>query len=127
MTRLVTVDNILDSGGDHIDWAAKATPQQRANAAVLASRVSSLLAELGYDKRPLIKEGLRPSNASWGALKSAHKEGKAVDFIDRDGVLKRMCTSALLKKHALRMEHPDDTPTWCHLDTRAPHGSIFHP
>lgn len=127
MIQLVTIDNILDSGGDHVDWAAKATQQQRANAAVLASRVSALLAELGYVKRPLIKEGLRPTNAQWGAVMSAHKEGKAVDFIDRDGVLKQKCTSVLLKKHALRMEHPDNTPTWCHLDTRTPYGSIFHP
>jgi hypothetical protein len=127
MTPLVTVDNILDSGGDHLDWAAKATPVMRANAAVLAARVSSLLAELGYTKRPPIKEGLRPENASWGAKLSAHKEGKAVDFIDRDSSLKAKCTPVLLKKHGLRMEHPDEAPTWCHLDTRQPFGSIFHP
>lgn len=127
MTQLVTTQDILSSGNDHPEIAAKATAIQTANAAILAARVSALLAELGYTKRPGISDGLRDQNATFGAPKSAHKEGKAVDFIDRAGVLKSKITSALLKKHALRMEHPQDTPTWCHLDTREPFGSIFHP
>lgn len=127
MTQLVTADDILSSGGDHPDRIQTATHDQRVNAAVLAARVNALLTEFGYKKRPGISDGLRPADAAYGAPKSAHKEGKAVDFFDRTGVLKGKVTSALLKKHGLRMEHPDATPSWCHLDTRTPYGSIFKP
>jgi hypothetical protein len=124
---LITAEDVLSTGGDNPKLAAAATPTQQANAAVLASRVSQLLAELGYEKRPAITDGLRDANAKYGAPKSAHKEGKAIDLRDRDGTLKAKITPELLKKHALRMEHPDATPTWCHLDTREPHGRIFRP
>lgn len=124
---LITTEDVLSTGGDHPELAAAATPEQRANAAVLAARVSQLLAELGYTKRPAITDGLRAANATYGAPKSAHKEGKAIDLRDRKGELKAKITPELLKKHALRMEHPDATPMWCHLDTRTPHGRIFHP
>lgn len=124
---MITADDILSSGGDHPELAAAATPEQRANAEVLAERSSALLTELGYTKRPGISDGLRAANATYGAKRSAHKEGKAVDFFDRGkGPLKKKITAPLLKKHKLRMEHPDDTPTWCHLDTREPYG-IFKP
>jgi hypothetical protein len=150
MTQLVTTEDILSTGGDYPERIKTATPEQRANAAVLAARVSALLAELGYKKRPPFSDGLRPQNATYGAKKSAHKEGKAVDSIDPRCELKNKIASPaevaagfspLLKKHGLRMEHPDETggkntplrpdgskkTPWCHLDTRTPFGSIFHP
>ncbi len=123
---MITAEDILSSGGDRPELAKGATSEQRANAALLAQRASALLTELGYTKRPGISDGLRAPNASYGAPRSAHKEGKAVDFYDRQDVLKSKITAPLLKKHKLRMEHPDDTPTWCHLDTREPYG-IFKP
>lgn len=135
MSQLVTADDILSSGGDHPEIAAKATQEQRDNSALLAARVSALLSELGYTKRPPINDGLRDANAGYGAPKSAHKEGKAVDFGDREkpGVLTLKAKiikaggAAFLKKHGLRMEHPTATPTWCHLDTRPGTSRIFHP
>lgn len=123
----LTAKNILDSDGKRLVLRLEAKDAQRINAAELAARVNALLLELGYTERPEISDGLRDANAAYGAPKSAHKEGKALDFKDPGNVLAKQITKTLLLKHKLRREDTDATPTWCHLDTREPHGSIFRP
>jgi uncharacterized protein YcbK (DUF882 family) len=121
---------VLDSDGKFPDRRKVATQAQRDNAAVLVGRCNSLFLALQIAERPKVTSGLRTivSNAvAGGAKKSAHLEGKACDFADIEGYLKRRITPELLKKHGLRMEHPKHTPTWLHLDIREPAGLIFIP
>src|SRR5205809_1086127 len=59
-----------------------------------------------------------------GAAKnSLHMLAKAGDLHDREQFLKKNLLpltnpahAELLRKYSLFMEHPDYTPTWCHLD-----------
>ncbi len=92
---------------------------------MLCERVNALLTELGVHLVE-VNDGYRDSAVKYGALKSAHKEGKAVDLKDHEHVLSGRITMALLEKHKLRREDDDYTPSWTHLDTRQPYG-IFRP
>ncbi len=125
MKAPLTTDRILNSDGKHAARAAKATPEHRANANLLCQRVNALLTELGVDEVE-VNDGFRDSSVTYGAAKSAHKEAKAVDLKDKAKALSSKITKELLQKHKLRREDNDDTPTWCHLDTRQPYG-IFKP
>lgn len=123
----LTAHDVLSSSGEHPDREVNATPQQRANAAEVAARVTALFAEIGLPV-PVVSSGLRTpeANAAAGGAKfSAHLEGKAVDLVDSGKKISSRITPALLLKHQLRREDNDSTPTWCHLDTRQPWGSIF--
>ena len=73
-----------------------------------------------------VNDGYRDAFVNYGAPKSAHKEGKAVDLKDHEHELSRKITRDLLEKHKLRREDDDFTPSWTHLDTRQPYG-IFKP
>jgi hypothetical protein len=123
---LVTAKDILDSDGKHPQRRLGATDKHRQNAAVLAERVNALFAELGITERPRINDGYRLLRGG-GAARSAHLEGKAVDFSDPGNKLGLRITRALLLKHKLRREDTDYTSSWCHLDTREPHGTVFKP
>lgn len=127
MKMPLTAKDILDSDGKHLELRESATQRQRDNAADLANRVNQLLLAIGMTDRPRVNDGLRAQNATYGAKRSAHKEGKALDFADIDGSLKKRITPELLLKCGLRMEHPDYCNGWVHLDTRAPSGRIFKP
>lgn len=133
---MITAEDILTTDGKRPEMLKNATKEQKANAEATGGRITALLDEVNLPYRPRVTDGLRPQNASYGAKKSAHKEGKAGDLSDRDGALKKKLVtpeeikagfSERLKRHGLRMEHPDATKGWCHLDTREPHGSIFKP
>lgn len=140
MSKLpVTAKDILDSDGRFPERRNSATQPQRDAAAVLAARVNHLFLKLGMTDRPAISSGLRDAKSNslaGGAPKSAHLEGKAVDFSDGDGRLKKVAVtheevengfSQRLADCGLRMEHPDSTKSWAHFDTRQPHGRIFKP
>lgn len=140
MSKLpVTAKDILDSDGRFPERRNGANQWQRDEAAALAARVNHLFLKLGMKDRPAISSGLRDkasNQAAGGARKSAHLEGKAVDFADSDGRLKKAAVTAeeaaagfsqRLADCGLRMEHPSSTPTWAHFDTRQPHGRIFTP
>lgn len=125
----ITADDILSSDGQHPQRAAKATAEHRANAVVTAQRVNGLLHELGYkdgDERPRINDGYRDESVTYGAKRSAHKEGKALDLDDDSGSLDKRITRPLLVKYKLRREDSDYTHGWSHLDTREPYG-VFKP
>ena len=65
--------------------------------------------------------GFRLPTATTGAGLSSHKEAKGVDVYDPLNLLDNAITDALLEEFDLYREHPDSTPRWCHLTTRAPH------
>ena len=123
----LTAKDILDSDGKYPERRKAATDEQRENAAILAARVNAMFLQMGMDERPVINEGLREQNAKYGAKRSWHKRGGAVDFRDSNRKLSSAITKALLLKFKLRREDNDYTPTWTHIDIGEPHGVIFKP
>lgn len=71
--------------------------------------------------------GFRLGTATTGRALSSHKEARGVDVFDAHNRLDDYLTrfddgpmNAVLEKFGLYREHPDSTPGWCHLTTRAP-------
>lgn len=72
--------------------------------------------------------GFRLPTATTGRQNSSHKEAKAVDVFDPKGDLDKWLDgfedghngNIKLEQYGLYREHPDSTPGWCHLTTRAP-------
>lgn len=125
----ITAEHYFKAYADH----PEITDEIRANAETLLGRVNLLLDEcvsMGWE--PLINPatrtyisgkqngGWRPSDCPIGAPNSSHKTGSGVDVADGDGELDAMITDELLSRHGLYREHPESTPGWCHLTTRAP-------
>lgn len=110
------------------------TPEHEAAATDLLARVENLCTTLAWDypidpdtgtsisgsKGGAGDGGFRLTTATTGSAKSSHKEAKAVDIYDPANLLDDLITDALLTAYGLYREHPDDTPGWCHLTTRAP-------
>lgn len=82
--------------------------------------------------------GFREEHATTGADNSSHKQARGVDDSDQHDELDDWLTTfdrqdglhnEVLERHGLYREHPDATPTWCHLTTRPPHSGkrTFHP
>lgn len=69
-----------------------------------------------YTKKGIPKEKI--------PMGSAHLRGGAVDLADKDCFWKNFCKTneKLLKQVGLWVEHPDETPTWCHFQI-FPYGS----
>lgn len=106
------------------DAAAPLTPQMRANMEKLLIALN-LLRDL-YGKPLKVSSGYRPAAinaATPGAAKgSAHLSCEACDFEDPDRKLIQWCLRNLdiLEKAGLYLESPINTPTWVHLQVRAP-------
>jgi hypothetical protein len=110
--------------------------EHRQAAKELLSRVNGLIEEAvlegGYLVMPRFDNGSlvhgdrnggwRPFNCPFGSIHSAHKEGKAVDVVDRDGVLDTWLFNNpdVLDRYDMCIEHPASTRGWCHLTTRVP-------
>ncbi len=96
----------------------------------VSSNIDMLLKALNivreaYGKPMVVSSGWRPASINakvGGAKKSAHVVGLAADFKDHDNRLKEWCLANLsvLAKAGLYMEDPSATPTWVHLQLRAP-------
>lgn len=119
-----------------------ATPERWQAADELLGRVNRLLERAdeaglhiwdnpvtGSEVSGRINGGFRPQDCPEGALHSSHKEGKAVDIYDPANSLDTWITDELLEELGLYREHPEATPHWCHLTTRAPGSGnrTFHP
>lgn len=105
------------------DAAAPLTPQMRQNMEKLLV-ACNLLRDL-YGKPMSVSSGYRPPTANaaaGGAKQSCHLTCEACDFQDTDRKLVQWCLRNLdiLVKAGLYMESPINTPTWVHLQTRAP-------
>lgn len=125
----ITAEHYFKAYADH----PEITDEIRANAETLLGRVDLLLDEcvsMGWE--PTINPatgtyisgqdngGWRPQACPIGAPSSSHKTGSGVDVADGDGELDKLITDELLTRHGLYREHPESTPGWCHLTTRAP-------
>lgn len=78
--------------------------------------------------------GWRPPECPQGALGSSHKEGKAVDRYDPEGLIDKWCMNhaevgGLLESCGIYIEHPEATPHWSHWTIRRPGSGnrVFRP
>jgi len=109
------------------------TPAIIKNASDLLAKVNALLSLFGYPRG--VNSGWRPKTVQMEinprAPNSKHITGQAIDLEDRDGKLKEWCVfhQDQLERFGLYMEHPEDTPTWVHLQTVPPKSGkrIFKP
>lgn len=123
---MITVEEYFGRWADHED----ATPECRAAAEELLSRVNALLTASGISPpvNPVTGNqisankfgGFRPQFVPIGAPHSAHKEGRAVDVYDPGNALDHWITDERLEEFDLYREHPTTTHGWSHLTTRAP-------
>lgn len=118
--------------GRDVQYAKELTPQIRANAKVTIERANRLLAMFyaavsGAVRRDATS-GWRPAvvnaNTKGASPTSKHMTGEAVDVEDASQALdKWLMTPAgqqALVMCELWLEHPESTPTWCHLQTVPP-------
>lgn len=103
---------------------------QKKNLKALRNAVNAF--RKAYGKPMYVSSGYRPgkyNKAAGGASKSAHLTCEAVDFEDNSGKIKQFIKDnpSILEDCGLYMEHPDNTPTWVHLQTRKTKNRIFKP
>lgn len=129
----------------HYFGAKPHTPEHSAHATNLLESVNALIDQAVYEgqfsrnvdpdtgteisgsKGGAGDGGFRLSTATTGSRMSSHKEARGVDVFDPTDRLDEYLSkfddgdgNAVLEKHGLYREHPDATPGWCHLSTRAP-------
>lgn len=96
----------------------------------ISDNLDKLLVQLNivrdlYGKPMYVSSGWRPSSVNTsvgGSKKSNHMIGLACDFKDTDRQLTEWCLKNIQKltELGLYMESPDSTPTWVHLQLKAP-------
>lgn len=135
MSQLITPHDVLSSSGKYPERldSPECVIGVRINAADTAERVSKLLGALGISA-VTVSSGFRTSSsnaATSGAKRSAHMSGEAVDLVDTDGSLGRLCLSRvdLLHLYDVYIENPQFTNGWLHIQKRAiPSGNrVFLP
>ena len=130
---MITLDEWLGPYAEHED----ATAEVREKALKMLSTVNDLLQvyqedgftvpvnqATGSQVSGQKNGGFRPKNSTVGAPFSKHKTGHAVDIYDPFGKLNDWITDELLTEFELYREHPDATPTWCHLQDISPGSKI---
>ena len=125
-------------------YRTQLTPVLRANAArtVEAAQKLLILAKgAGQEMHPnaktgMVRSGWRPpaiNAGTMGASKtSLHMQCLAVDLEDNNKALGRWCLAnadTVLKDLNLWLEHPEATPSWCHVQLRPPGSGrrVFRP
>jgi hypothetical protein len=114
--------------GRDVLYVHELTKEIRANARETIRRVNLLLIRAGFAERKGhdSRSGWRPRavNAATpnAAPLSKHLLALADDVEDNDKAVQQWCMVHLdvLEELGLWMEHPRDTPTWCHLQTVPP-------
>lgn len=122
---MITIDAIL--GATKYDTLPA---EHKANVKALFAALHDF--ETAHGKPLHVSSGYRTvehNKAIGGAPHSNHLTGKACDFSDPDGAIKKWCLANLpiLVKLGLYMEHPDSSPTWCHLQTKPTKNRVFRP
>jgi len=109
------------------------TDDKRSNAEEMIDKANQLLERFGEPRK--VNSGWRPAQingATVGAAKkSKHMTCEAIDLEDKDGSLDAWCMDNLevLQEIGLWLEHPDATPTWCHVQIVPPRSGnrVFKP
>lgn len=100
------------------------TAEMRSNAADMVAKANMLLDNFGCTRA--CNSGFRPrsinENIPGAAKGSLHMTCNAIDIEDRDGELDKFCMANLdlLASIGLWLEHPEATPTWCHVQRLPP-------
>src|SRR5262249_14899661 len=129
--RMITLGDYF-MGRDR-QYAAELTEELRINAGITVARANLLLSRAGLSSR--VNSGWRPAavnaageNAAQG---SKHMSCLAIDLADDDGALDAWCMAnpRALEEIGLWLEHPEATPTWCHVQTVPPRSGkrVFKP
>lgn len=128
---MITLDDYY-MGRDR-DYPHELTDELCCNAALVVERVNRLLARAGLART--VSSGWRPPavNAAvpGAAPRSKHLTCQAIDIDDEDDALDAWCLAHLevLEELGLWLEHPDATPSWCHLQIVPPASGnrVFEP
>jgi len=119
--------------GRDLQFPDELTDELRTNAASTVDRVNQLLEAFGEDRK--VNSGWRPAvvNAATpnAAKRSKHMTCQACDLADYTGSLDAWCVNNLeaLERIGLWLEHPDSTPSWCHVQIIPPKSNnrVFRP
>lgn len=122
---MITWDDYMQ--GRDLQYSEECTDEVRANAWRTIDAMNNFF-EVTHLTYSGVRSGWRPMEINQslpGANKkdSKHLKALACDLADEDGAIRKKCTednNAVLKKLGLYMEHPETTPTWCHLQTVPP-------
>lgn len=132
MAARITAEDIYTTGGKYPQRPVDYPPEQhhKVNATLLAARVGRLFreyAKLTGKAAPAPGEfssGYRPAavNAATpgAAKKSKHMICAALDIARPDFARWCLQNQSVLAMCGLWLEHPDDTPTWCHVQCIPP-------
>ena len=120
---VLTLDDWITSSGKYPERAKseELTYDVKSAAMLLVDKINELDRRIDLGK-PVVSSGFRPTKVNAGipnaAKSSGHTRGLAVDFADKDGILKAKVAKypEILRELGLFMEHPDATLTWMHLD-----------
>lgn len=92
------------------------------NATGFLEVLNNFLEEITPGVEYKVSSGFRPSHINakliMAAKRSFHITGLAVDLVDANDQLDKLIVASpeLLQKYSLWLEHPSETPGWCHLD-----------
>lgn len=112
--------------GREVEFAGELTQEMKNNAVRLLSIVNNIIREISgrlpnfqWD----VTSGWRPPSINMklgGKPKSNHIMCRAIDISDPQGRLDAffVANEGVLRKHGCAIEHPDDTPNWCHIQDR---------
>jgi hypothetical protein len=132
--HFITIEEYFGAKATHPD----ATPERRANAELLLTRVNQFLEWASKQRDILLLHdrdtgtlisgskggagdgGFRLQTSSTGAARSRHKEGEAVDIYDPNEDLDQIVNDGILARFDLYREHPTRSPGWIHLQAVAP-------
>lgn len=104
-----------------------------------ANKLLTLAKGAGVQLKPgqwgMVRSGWRPPDINAGtkgaSKTSLHMQCLAVDLEDVDRSLARWCfaNQNVLRDLALWLEHPDATPSWCHVQLKPPGSGnrVFRP
>jgi hypothetical protein len=128
---MIRLEEILQKGEEY-----RLAPKE------LRDNISELLYKINivryfWNKQMIITSGYREdayNKKVGGSLNSWHTKGLAIDVHDSKNELYNFLTTSqkgidLSTELGLYFEHKDSTPTWCHIQLRAPKSGkmIFYP
>lgn len=137
---MITLNQYVGPHRESPDW----TDEREQNATKLLAACCALEVEMArggvkFPDNPATHSGVsgqtfggfRPQDCPIGAPNSNHKEGRAVDRYDPDGIIDLWCMAHLdrLQAHGIWLEHPDSTAGWSHWQSVPPKSGnrVFRP
>jgi len=126
LTHPDVTEEVMDNAKELLEACSKLEKMARANGLLFLTNPTTKSGVSGTQYG-----GFRPRTCVIGALKSSHKEGKAVDRYDPDGKIDNWCMKNLpsLEECGIYIEHPSATLSWSHWTTKAPRSGnrVFYP